>query len=1491
MSFEFVLPLSHKDLLQSRGTNQYVVEEVYPARQVPDRVYGCKTALRTEGPSMILDHFDGFYSLLRHFNEVKQETKEDAWELLLKAQQQLTTKLSSLLDDPEGQANAKQHLNTLKMVSYLLCQTAEAFEADACKPSTDTTVRGGRGRTKSKKTAAGWDWEAEKERFLQGMFHLLQLEVWRLWDPPIVEEEFVNLVSCCCYKLLENPLVGRNAGTKEALFSLLGLLIKRYNHTLGASLKIIQLLQHFEHLVSPMAQGVQTIVAQFGAKNIVSEIMRELGSLDPYDLARDNSGTRSYAAFLVELSEKIPSLMLPSISLLLCHLDGESYTMRNGVLGVLGEIVIQVLSKDGLDKKAKNTRDQLLDKLEDHIHDINAFSRSRVLQVWLHLCREKAIPLPRQRSVMSLTLGRLQDKSSIVRKNAVQLLSEFLTSNPFAAKLPVNELEATLEKEEEKLKAMMPDEPLDISGDVHGKTEEMWQAMEPELTTIVMEHLEEDAEDDEEEDCQEIPEDATVESINSTIRELLDKSQHRQALRLLRSARSSWPDYKLFIEPTPVFSPLDGEEEDEDEAQVTQAQLLATLKAVYLGEKQQEPQDSDSEEVLNLQDVNKLTGKAAEGDGVESVVNELTKQQVLVKYLQDCVTFAAQIQQAVPILCELLSSKINSDVLEAIEFFVRAHEFGVMSALEGIRRMMVLVWSKEQGVKDAVVAAYKRLYLNPQGGTQRSRSLTIVKSLMNLTFGARLGELTSLEELLGEFMKSDDVPAQAIQILWEHFTKKHSNTTEEESKAALVILGMTAGADMSIVRSNIDLLVSEGLGERGQRDFILARDTCLALLKTVKAGKPKVLDGEEPFRFPADHQIFTRLSTILITGVSDLEKVHWLPLAEQAVNTIYRLAEHPDTVCGDIVKKLAAAIIKAGQSDEVTQGGEDGETQPEQEGESSASTSCPAGVLSRFLAFSGHVALAQLVHLDVMVSGEMKRRHNIQDKEKEKKDPKDAAKGSVSGEQASIEDEMGLGGAAVEDAEAEYIRKICESELVTGHNLLSAIRPLLVMVCSNPVKYNEPGLRAASSLALAKFMLVSSDFCEAHLQLLFTILEKAPQPVIRANLIIALGDLTFRFPNLIEPWTPNLYARLRDSSSHVRKNTLMVLTHLILNDMVKVKGQISEMASCIVDPEERIAALAKLFFFELSKKGNAIYNVMPDMISRLSDPENGMDQEQFKLIMRYVFAFIQKDRQAESLVEKLCHRFRATRTDRQPQDLAFCLNLLNMSEKCIRRLQENFACFADKLHDTEVYSSFSSILSKAKKFAKPEMKVIVDDFEQKLNECHTKGVDDEAVVEKASKASAAARARANGGRSAARKKNGKRRGRGKSSLDSDEEDEDEDTVATPAPSRRPGQTPRQTTVGKTQGNNKKGRRVRAVTFSSDEDDSDDDFFVADKGQAGSKESSLDSTEEEEDMSDSENRDPNRQTPQEHGKMKRLHNTKEKTKTPLSSQRRGQVRPT
>ena len=96
-----------------------------------------------------------------------------------------------------------------------------------------------------------------------------------------------------------------------------------------------------------------------------------------------------------------------------------------------------------------------------------------------------------------------------------------------------------------------------------------------------------------------------------------------------------------------------------------------------------------------------------------------------------------------------------------------------------------------------------------------------------------------------------------------------------------------------------------------------------------------------------------------------------------------------------------------------------------------------------------------------------------------------------------------------------------------------------------------------------------------------------------------------------------MYACLRDDSSLVRSNTVTVLTHLILNDMIKVKGQISDMALCIMDECDKISNMAKLFFTELSRKGNALYNVMPDIVSRLSDPAAG----NFRFCPHFVYLF------------------------------------------------------------------------------------------------------------------------------------------------------------------------------------------------------------------------------------------------------------------------------
>ncbi len=52
---------------------------------------------------------------------------------------------------------------------------------------------------------------------------------------------------------------------------------------------------------------------------------------------------------------------------------------------------------------------------------------------------------------------------------------------------------------------------------------------------------------------------------------------------------------------------------------------------------------------------------------------------------------------------------------------------------------------------------------------------------------------------------------------------------------------------------------------------------------------------------------------------------------------------------------------------------------------------------------------------------------------------------------------------------------------------------------------------------------------------------------------------------------------------------MMVLTHLILNDMVKIRGQISSMALCLEDTDPIIVELAQVFFYELSQKVSINY--------------------------------------------------------------------------------------------------------------------------------------------------------------------------------------------------------------------------------------------------------------------------------------------------------------
>lgn len=72
------------------------------------------------------------------------------------------------------------------------------------------------------------------------------------------------------------------------------------------------------------------------------------------------------------------------------------------------------------------------------------------------------------------------------------------------------------------------------------------------------------------------------------------------------------------------------------------------------------------------------------------------------------------INSAAECISELMMGNSVMEVLEAIEFFKKAQQFNLGSADIGIKNMLLLINSKEPGLSEAVVNAYKVLYLESE---------------------------------------------------------------------------------------------------------------------------------------------------------------------------------------------------------------------------------------------------------------------------------------------------------------------------------------------------------------------------------------------------------------------------------------------------------------------------------------------------------------------------------------------------------------------------------------------------------------------------------------------------------------------------------------------------------------------------------------------------------------------------------------------------------
>ena len=126
----------------------------------------------------------------------------------------------------------------------------------------------------------------------------------------------------------------------------------------------------------------------------------------------------------------------------------------------------------------------------------------------------------------------------------------------------------------------------------------------------------------------------------------------------------------------------------------------------------------------------------------------------MVAALKTALGFAVQMGGAVSVLCRLLASSTPSDAIEAAGLLVRLKQFGVDGADEGARRMLGLVFSRDQSVRDAAVEAVDVLFL---AGAESP--VAAAEGLARVAAASALGELAALEEVLKLLVSDGRVPA------------------------------------------------------------------------------------------------------------------------------------------------------------------------------------------------------------------------------------------------------------------------------------------------------------------------------------------------------------------------------------------------------------------------------------------------------------------------------------------------------------------------------------------------------------------------------------------------------------------------------------------------------------------------------------------------------------------------------------------------------------
>jgi condensin complex subunit 1 len=362
--------------------------------------------------------------------------------------------------------------NSFKMYTFLLSSVltrgeaiAGAEEAKEANAKTEKKKKGG------DNSASIQHWNILREKIMSELLSMCKSDNLQVFWKSHKGKELRISVGEPIFKstavILESGMVVRSKPVKELSSKLIMHCIACFELQVEARMFFMQALMKGDAKNLPQALGEilsnYIAVDEVHGSAFAGMLIREIGKLEVADMGKDSSCSKSIATFLEVLGESCPGASLANISVLLPHLEMDSYIIRNGIVQLIGKLllflhrkVVEEHSQEiGDEEKGENrpksssgkTRNSLMDLLLDRVNDISSYTRCKVLQTLKELCEEQAIPVSFYSSVCEISVQRLEDKSSQVRKNTLQVLTSLLERNPFGPVLRLADFKHRLDNE------------------------------------------------------------------------------------------------------------------------------------------------------------------------------------------------------------------------------------------------------------------------------------------------------------------------------------------------------------------------------------------------------------------------------------------------------------------------------------------------------------------------------------------------------------------------------------------------------------------------------------------------------------------------------------------------------------------------------------------------------------------------------------------------------------------------------------------------------------------------------------------------------------------------------------------------------------------------------------------------------------------------------------------------------------------------------------